>query len=314
VESLAPSAFSLLVFPGFLFLGAYGTLAQWVDRKLYARMQRRVGPPWYQPVADLVKLLAKETIVPQAADMAVFQLLPAVAVAAACTAMLMVPVWGPGAVVSFQGDLIAVLYLLTIPTATFFLAGWSSTSPYAAVGSVRALTQLFSYEVPLFLSVIGAAILAGSLSVQEIAAFFAARPALLAVNLPGLCVALLALQGKLERVPFDIPHAETEVVGGPFTEYSGGLLALFLAATDMEMVVGAALISAVFLGGSLGLTGAAGFALFVAKTLGVVFILALMRALMARIRLEQMLGFCWKILAPVALAQILADILIKRVI
>lgn len=314
MESLAPSAFALLVFPGLLFLGAYGTLAQWVDRKLYARMQRRVGPPWYQPVADLVKLLSKETIVPQAADMGVFSLLPVVAVAAAATAVLMVPVWGAQAVVAFPGDLVAVLYLLTIPTATFFLAGWSSTSPYASIGSVRALTQLFSYEVPLFLSVIGAAILAGSLSIQEIAAFYAARPSLILVNLPGLAIALIALQGKLERVPFDIPHAETEVVGGPFTEYSGGLLALFLVATDMEMVVGAGLISAVFLGGSWGHAGLAGFALFVAKTLSVVFILSLMRALMARIRLEQMLNFCWKLLAPVALAQILADMLIKRVI
>ena len=308
------SAFSLLVFPGLLFLGAYGTFAEWVDRILYARMQNRVGPPIYQPVADFIKLMAKEVIIPEAADKGLFRVLPVVAVASVCTAMLMVPAWGPAGVVSFQGDLVAVLYLLTIPTATFFLAGWCSSSPYATVGSVRALTQLFAYEVPLFLSVVGPAILAGSLSVADIAAAFTANPLFIAVNLPGLAIALLALQGKLERVPFDIPHAETEVVGGPFTEYSGGLLALFLLATDMEMVVGAALLSAVFLGGSLALPGALGFVAFLAKTLGIVFVLSLTRALMARIRIEQMIGLCWKVLAPVALLQIIADILIKKVI
>jgi NADH-quinone oxidoreductase subunit H len=311
---LFSSVFSLLVFPGFLFLSAYGTFAEWVDRILYARMQNRVGPPIFQPVADFIKLMAKEVIIPDAADKGLFRILPVIAVASTCTAMLMVPVWRPDAVVGFQGDLVAALYLLTIPTATFFLAGWCSSSPYATVGSVRALTQLFAYEVPLFLAVVGPAILAGSLSIRDIAAAFTANPLLILVNLPGLAIALLALQGKLERVPFDIPHAETEVVGGPFTEYSGGLLALFLLATDMEMVVGAALVSAVFLGGSLGLPGLLGFAAFLAKTLAVVFVLSLTRALMARIRIEQMIGLCWKILAPVALLQILADVLIRKVI
>jgi NADH-quinone oxidoreductase subunit H len=314
VESIASSAFALLVFPGLLFLGAYGSLAQWVDRKLYARMQCRVGPPWYQPFADIIKLFSKEVIIPDAADRSLFQLLPVFALAAASSAALMIPIWGPSPLIAFPGDIVAVLYLLTIPTATFFLAGWSSTSPYAIVGSVRALTQLFAYEVPLFLAVMGPAIASGTLTVSGIASEFTAKPWLVAANLPGLMIALVALQGKLERVPFDIPHAETEVVGGPFTEYSGALLALFLLATDIEMVVGAALLNAVFLGGALGLPGTAGFIAFLIKTLAVVFVLALMKALMARIRIEQMIAFCWKVLAPLAMAQILADIVLKRVI
>ena len=311
VTETIKAALAVLVFPGFLFLSFYGMAAEWLDRKFYARMQYRIGPPWFQPFADFTKLMGKEVIIPEAADRVLFRVLPGIAVASVCTSILMIPVWGDEAVFSFQGDLIAVIYLLTIPTVTFFLGGWSSTSPYAAIGSIRVLTQLFAYEVPMMMAVLGPAILSGTWSIEGISACLSAHPALILINLIGLAVALVALQGKLERVPFDIPHGETEIVGGSFTEYSGRLLAFFLLATDMEMVVGAALISAVFLGGSLGLPGLLGFALFVGKTIAIIFVLATMRALMARIRIEQMIAFCWKILAPAALIQILINLIAK---
>jgi len=173
------------------------------------------------------------------------------------------------------------------------------------------LTQLFAYEVPLFMAVLGPAILAGTWSISGITDFFSFNPLLLIVNIPGMLVALLSLQGKLERVPFDIPHSETEIVGGAFTEYSGRLLAFFLLAIDMEMVVGAALISAVFLGGPMGFSGIPGFALFIMKTMIVIFILALIKALMARIRIDQMVNFCWKIMAPIALFQLILNLVVK---
>lgn len=300
----------LTVFPGFLFLAVYGMFLQWVDRKLCATMQNRMGPPWFQPIADFIKLLAKEVIIPDEADNAMFRVLPFFAMAAVMTALVSIPVWGT-AMFSFQGDLIAVIYLLTIPTVTFFLAGWSSKSPYATVGAMRVLTQLFAYEVPLMLALIGPAILAGSWNITEISAFFAARPALIPTQLLGFLAAIIALQGKLERLPFDIPHAKNEIAGGQFTEYSGRLLNFFLLAVDMELVVGAALLNAVFLGGALGLTGAAAIGLFLAKTLAITFLLALLKVLMARIRIEQMINFCWKYLAPVAMAQVLFDIFLK---
>ena len=300
----------ITVFPGFLFLAVYGMFLQWVDRKLCATMQNRMGPPWFQPIADFIKLLAKEVIIPDEADNVMFRVLPFFAMAAVMTALFSIPVWGT-AMFSFQGDLIAVIYLLTIPTVTFFLAGWSSKSPYATVGSMRVLTQLFAYEVPLMLSLIGPAILAGSWNITEISAFFAARPSLIPAQLLGFLAAIIALQGKLERLPFDIPHAKNEIAGGQFTEYSGRLLNFFLLAVDMELVVGAALLNAVFLGGALGLTGAAAIGLFLAKTLAITFLLALLKVLMARIRIEQMINFCWKYLAPVAMAQVLFDIFLK---
>ena len=310
MESIIPLAY-LLIFPGFLFLAVYGMFLQWVDRKLCAVMQNRMGPPWFQPFADFIKLLAKEVIVPDEADNRMFRLLPYFAMAAVMTALVSIPVMGPSALYSFQGDLVAVIYLLTIPTVTFFLAGWSSTSPYSTVGAMRVLTQLFAYEVPLMLSLIGPAILAGTWNISEIAAFFSAHPALIPAQLLGFVASLIALQGKLERMPFDIPHAKNEIVGGQFTEYTGRLLNFFLLAVDMELVVGAALVNAVFLGGSRGLAGWAGVGVFLGKTLFITFLLALLKVLMARIRIEQMINFCWKYLAPVALAQVAFDIFLK---
>ncbi|MEW5951338.1 MAG: NADH-quinone oxidoreductase subunit H [Elusimicrobia bacterium] len=300
----------ITVFPGFLFLASYGTALQWADRKISAVMQNRVGPPWYQTLADFIKLASKEIVVPDGADIALFKALPYVAVASVSTAVLFLPVFG-APVYSFQGDLIAVIYLLTIPTATFFLAGWSSTSPYASVGSIRVMTQLFGYEVPLLLALVGPAILAGSWSVAEISAYFSANPKMIFFQIIGFAVSLLALQGKLERVPFDSPHAKNEIVGGQFTEYSGMLLALFNLSIDMEMVVGAALISAVFLGGTWQYSSFAAFAVFMVKTFAVVFLLTAIKAAMARVRIDQMVNFCWKYLAPLSMLQIIIDLYIK---
>ncbi len=301
----------MLVFPGFLFLSFYGMACEWVDRKLYARFQNRIGPPWYQPEADFIKLMAKEEIIPEAADPVMFRMLPVVALAAVLTAFLYIPVWGTQAAFSFEGDLVVVFYLLTIPTLTFFLAGWHSTSLFATIGSVRNLTQLFAYEVPLLLVLLGPALLAGTWSISGITAFFVKHPVYLFANFLGFLVALIAAQGKLERVPFDIPEAETEIVAGSFTEFSGKLLGIFRLAIDLEMVVVATLLSAVFWGGSLGLHPVLGFILFIVKTMVIVVIFTIFRSVMARIRIEQMMKFCWNILAPAALLQLLINVVLK---
>lgn len=304
------SLFYILVFPGILFLGTYGLLLEFLDRKLYARFQNRVGPPWYQPMADFIKLMGKEGIVPTYADKTMFKILPAFAIAAVSVVVLYVPIWSPTAIYAFDADLIVVLYLLTIPTLTFFLAGWSSTSLYATIGAVRTLTQLFAYEVPLFMSLLGPAILANSWSFSGIAEFYAANPLLMLANIPGFIVAILAMQGKLERSPFDIPEAETEIVAGPFTEYSGRFLALFRMTIDFELIAVSSIIAAVFLPFWSEIIWL-GILIYIVKTLFVIFILALLRSLMARLRIEQMVNFCWKFLAPAAILQILIDILIK---
>jgi len=310
----------LLVYPGILFLFIYSTFCEWFDRKVYARLQNRMGPTHtgrfglLQPIADFFKLMAKEDIVPEAADKGFFNALPAFGLAVVSTAALLLPVWNfdlaRPTLTSFPGDIIVLLYLLSLPTLILFLAAWSSTNLFSTIGGARVLTMLFGYEVPLFLAILSPALLAGSWRLAEIAAFYQARPVLLLANLLGFVVALIAVQAKLERTPFDIPHAETEIVGGTFTEYSGKKLALFRLTFDIEMVVASGLLAAVFLGGFPG--GALiGFVHFVVKTLFVIFLLSLIRALTARIRVDQVISFAWKILAPLAVIQILVSILLK---
>ncbi|MEG1661834.1 MAG: complex I subunit 1 family protein, partial [Clostridiales bacterium] len=176
--------FNIIVFPGMLFLGIYALFFAFLDRKLYARLQNRMGPPWFQPLADFLKLLGKETIIPAGADRKIFVALPIIALAAVAAAFLYVPIWSNSSIFPFDGDLIVVLYLLTIPTLCFFLGGWYSTSIYATIGAVRALTQLFSYEIPLFMAMLAPAILAESWSISAIAAYYWAHPLYILINIP----------------------------------------------------------------------------------------------------------------------------------
>jgi NADH-quinone oxidoreductase subunit H len=170
--------------------------------------------------------------------------------------------------------------------------------------------MIFGYEVPFFLAVLSPAIMAESWRLAEIAFLFQLRPELLIFNIIGFVVAVICLQAKLERTPFDIPHAETEIVGGTFTEYSGKKLALFRLMTDVEMVAGSGLIAAVFLGGFPGGL-LLGLVNFIVKTLFVIFLLALIRALTSRIRVDQVVSFSWRYLAPLAVLQLLITILVK---
>ncbi len=306
--------FYILVFPGFLFLCLMALAIEYFDRIVYARLQNRKGPPFYQPLADFIKLAAKEEIVPECADKKIFKLMPIIAVTAAVTAFFYIPIWGYESLFPFKGDIIVVLYILTIPTVTFFLAGWSSTSLYATIGATRTLTQLFSYEVLLFLSVLAPALLADTWSMSEIAIYYSANPAMMLINIVAFFISLVAMLGKLEKVPFDIAEAETEIVGGTFTEYTGRFLALFRMAIDIEMVVGASLIAAVFLPFGLSMGPVYGFLFYILKVLFIVFLLSLGRTVFARFRIDQMVRICWKYFAPLAFIQIVIILIVKGVI
>ncbi|HRD01489.1 MAG TPA: NADH-quinone oxidoreductase subunit H [Candidatus Saccharicenans sp.] len=313
----------LMIYPGLLFIFFYSTFAEWYDRKLYARFQNRMGPTHtgragvLQPIADFIKLMSKEDIVPERADRGLFRALPAFGLAIVSVGMLLLPVWNytldsPSAT-SFSGDIVVLLYLLSLPTFIFFLAGWSSTNLFSTVGGTRVLTMLFGYEVPLFLTVLTPAILANSWRLAEIAAFYRQRPLLALLNIPAFLIALICVQAKLERTPFDIPHAETEIVGGTFTEYSGKKLALFRLMMDAELVVAAGLLATVFLGGFPGGL-LPGLINFIIKTLFVISLLSLLRATTSRIRVDQVITLSWRYLAPLAVLQLLVIILIKGLI
>jgi NADH-quinone oxidoreductase subunit H len=311
---VATALLNILVFPGLLFLIGFSLAGEWLDRVLYARMQNRVGPPWFQPLADIIKLAAKEDTIPDSADRTIFKLMPVVALTTTVVASFYIPLWGTQALFSFSGDLVVVLYLLTIPTLTFFLGGWFSRSLYSMIGAARAITQLFAYEIPLLLAILAPAMLAGSWTISEVSAFYAAHPLWTLANVVGFCVAVVALLGKLERVPFDIPEAETEIVAGAFTEYGGRLLGLFRLCVDIEMIVGASLVAAVYLPFGLELPVWAGFILYVIKVEAIILLISLLRTVMARLRIDQMINFCWKYMAPVALGQLVLNLFLKGIV
>jgi NADH-quinone oxidoreductase subunit H len=310
---MTEALFNIFVFPGLLFVAAFGLAAEYVDRKLYALMQNRIGPPWFQPLADFIKLAAKEDVVPQNADTLVFKMMPIIAITSILTAFLYIPMWGTNALFSFSGDLVVVMYLLTVPTLTYFLGGWYSRSVYSMIGAARSLTQLFAYEIPLFLSILAPAMLADTWSLSEMSKFYSTHPLAIVFNIVGFAIAIVALLGKLEKVPFDIPEAETEIVAGAFTEYSGRLLAIFRMAIDMELVIGASLLAAVFLPFGLNFGPAVGFAIYIVKVLFIIGLVSLVRTIVARLRIDQMISFCWKIVAPLAFLQFIADLILKGV-
>ncbi|MFN7035721.1 MAG: complex I subunit 1 family protein [Bellilinea sp.] len=290
----------LLFFPGGLFLLASGLVFQWADRKLVARFQNRVGPRFFQPLADVLKLLAKEEIIPQGAHRGLFIALPIIALAAALTAALYVPMFGVQPFFSFQGDLIVTIYLLSALTISLGLAGANSVDRFSLVGATRTLTQLFSYEAPFLLAMIGPALAAQTWQISKINAFVGETTWFIVAQPIGFLVALVGLMGKLELPPFDAPEAETEIVAGALTEYSGRGFALFRLSKDIELVIGLTLVAAFYLG------GIANPLEFLLKTGGLLLVMALLQTAFARLRIDQTVGMWWRVGALLGLVQILA--------
>ena len=297
MEILQP-IITLLLFPAGLFVMGNGLAYLWVDRKLVAQYQNRIGPRWFQPLADIVKLLSKEEIVPHGIDARLFNGLPLLALACALTAALYVPLAGLQPALSFPGDLIVTVYLLSVVTMSLALAGANTADRFSLIGAVRTLTQLFSYEAPFMFALLGPAIVAGSWQISEINSF-AGQHWIILTQPIGFVVALIGLMGKLELPPFDAPEAETEIVSGALTEYSGRGLALFKIGRDVELVLGLTLVAAFYLGG---LSNPLEFLL---KTLFLLLLTAGLQSLFARLRIDQTVGLWWRVGAILALVQLL---------
>jgi NADH-quinone oxidoreductase subunit H len=303
----------VLIFPGFTFILFFTMFCDWVERKIEARMQNRVGPAVagphgiLQPLADFMKLLTKEDIVPLDAKQILFKVSPIISFSVLVFAMSLLPIDGSSAIpdASFSGDLIFIMALVTIANFLLFLSGWASSNPYGSIGATRVLTQFLGYDIPLMILALGPAFLAGSLSIAGIAA---------GQFLPFIVLApwafvlfVITLQAELEKDPFDIPHADSEVVGGLETEYCGGKLAFLHLTRDVQIVFGAALVVELFLGGPYGpvFFGVPEFwytLWFVLKLLVVVVISEYLTTLFARLRIDQVVTANWKILLPLSLA------------
>ena len=296
---------SLMFFPAGLTLLVLGLMYEWIDRKLIARFQNRVGPRWFQPLADTFKLLAKEEIVPAGVNGALFYALPVVALAGALTAALYVPLAGFNPSYSFRGDLVVALYLLSLMTLCTGLAGANTFDRFSLVGATRALTQLFSYEAPFLLALLGPAIVANSWQISEVNTAAQNQLPMIILQPFGFVVALIGLMGKLELPPFDAPEAETEIVSGALTEYSGRGYALFRLGRNIELVVGLTIVASFFLGGlSTPLD-------FLLKTLLLLFVMAALQSLFARLRIDQTVGLWWRVGAMLVMIQLLVLIALR---
>lgn len=313
--------FSVLVYPGIILLVALALLYQWVDRRFFAKLQNRYGPIYtgpagiLQPLADLIKLLAKEDIEPAAVDKPLFRAVPILLLTLTLTALFMIPITGPSALVWFEGDLIFIIFIISLIAILAFLGGWGSTNMFSTIGGMRAALQSLGYEVPMAVSFIGPAIMAGSLSISKIVEW-QSSPAgywTILLNPLGFGIVIVAFLAELERIPFDIPEAETEIVAGWQTEFSGRKLGLIRLAFDLELVLASGLIAALYLGGPTGpIPFIPGIVWYIIKTIIVVLILANLRALFARFRIDQMVSGSWRYLVPLAILQIVVLELLLR--
>ncbi|MCX8204767.1 MAG: NADH-quinone oxidoreductase subunit H [Candidatus Nezhaarchaeota archaeon] len=281
----------------------FGALFYWLFRKLRARFQSRIGPPIYQPIADVVKLLTKETVIPISASRAWFVMAPLLALAGYVAAVALTPL-GVEAPLSVIGDVLVVLIALVIPGAAVVIAGSSSGSPYGAIGASRELALLVASEIPFVASALAIVKAAGGLSFQAIIEAQASCPFI--VKYPFAAIAfLMALMLKLGRKPFDIPDAEVEVVAGPFTEYSGSLLGIFELGGVLKWMVLPALFVNLFLaGGRLTESSPLDFAVFLALCGAVVFVASLIDAQSSRLRVDQ----AFKLLLSWGVALALVDL------
>lgn len=311
-EMIAYEIFQLLVFPGVFLLLVLAFFYEWIDRKFFARLQNRYGPSYtgpfglFQPVADFVKLLSKEDIVPIACEKAIFSITPILYFALPLTALFIIPVSGQPSLVAFEGDLIFMMFIFTLIVVTVFLAGWGSANQFGIVGGVRAALQMLSYEIPLGLAMIGPAIAAKSFSISTIAQWQSENLSWGIWLQPiGFAVIIVGLLAELEFVPFDIPEADTEIVAGWRTEFSGRKLALFRLGRDLELVLASAVIVSLYLGGAQQLGFAPAVFTFIIKTVFVVLMFSFLRAVFARFRIDQMTAGMWKYLLPLAILQII---------
>ena len=293
-----------------------------MERKIEARIQNRVGPMVagpggiLQPLADFIKLLTKEDIEPRDAKKTVFKFAPLVAFTIMVFALCFLPIDGASVLSSggFNGDLIIILAFSTIANFLLFLAGWASSNPYGTIGSARVLTQFLGYDIPLFLVALTPAFIAGSLQIATIASFQAIHLFPFIVLAPWAFVLFVtAMQAELEKDPFDVPHSESELVGGLETEYTGAKLAFLHLTRDVQIVFGAALVTELFLGGPYGpvFFGLPAFwytLWFVLKVLAIVALTEYITTVFARLRIDQVLSGNWRILLPAAILSLMLTV------
>jgi NADH-quinone oxidoreductase subunit H len=298
--------FYFIVF-GFLLTAIIGLLASWIDRKVTAKVQYRVGPPLLQPLIDIVKLLGKETLIPAGSSKITFLIAPVIGFASVILVSTLLWINNIYPAKSFLGDLIVVLYLLVIPSISIIMGGFASRNPLASLGASREMKLILSYELPFILAILVTVIKSGfTFRLGEILVFQEQNGAFVRSwsGILALIVAIISMQAKLALVPFDIPEAETEIAGGPLIEYSGSGLAIYRLMKNMLMFTVPFFLIIVFMGG----LRFDGIHLLYGglKYIGLVALMTVIRNINPRVRIDQAIKFFWE---PMTIIAIIAVIL-----
>jgi NADH-quinone oxidoreductase subunit H len=299
----------------FLFVAVTAIWNSWIERRVVGRMQSRLGPNragiWglLQPLADMLKLMQKESLFPRAGDPVVF-LLPPILVFV--PAMLVWAVFPFGEGMTFVDLDVGVLYILAVTSATtiiLFMAGWSSNNKYSLLGAMRVIAVLLSYEIPMVMALLGVVLFAGTMSLSGIVAWQQDMRIWLFLLQPlAFVVYFICATAEINRTPTDIAEAESEIVAGFHTEYSGMQFGLFYAVELVNAMAVAAIASTLFFGGwwLFGLDRwIPGWMIFVGKIYAIYFVLIWMRGTLPRLRVDQLMAFAWKFLLPLSLVNIM---------
>ena len=317
IGSLLAQSFSgllhLIIFPGGIFALAFGLFIKGLDRKVEARLQRRIGPPVLQPFYDIVKLCTKETTIPDTASRHVFLMAPLLGFAGMAVCVTLLPVPGVYDGLANMGDMLVMFYLLAIPAISLMVAGSSSSSPYGALGFSREMTIMFAYEIPLLLTILAVAMLVGQgsgaeFSLSAVVAYQKEHGQLgfTLMMLPALLAYLAYLPGAIGTPPFDVAEAETELLEGPLLEYSGPALAFFLLTSALKAVVVTGMGVVMFFPGTFGGGWFVELAWFVAKCLILYTVsVTVVKAATGRFRVDQALRFYLMVPTPLALISLL---------
>lgn len=301
----------VLIFPGFLFCFVFGMFLSGIDRKLVARMQRRIGPSIFQPFYDFFKLLGKDNIVPRKASRKAFLIAPIIGLISVVIISMFIPIFG----FTFQkntADIIVILYLITIPALSLVVGGSSSGSPFASIGISREMVTMLSYELPLVMIFLAVGRKAGmamngnvTFSLGEIGKYQSQSGIMVSkwALIPAAIAFLLIIPAEVGTVPFDVAEAETEICEGPLVEYSGLYLGIYKLTQAVKMVIMGSLFIALFFGG-------AGFSniylniilLIISVIITIVISVSFVRSVIGRFKVEQTLKFFWTI--PTLLAAI----------
>lgn len=288
---------------------------QYFERKVIAHMQGRMGPMrvgWHgilQPVADALKLFFKEDIIPARADKPIFFIAPIIGVIAGVSTVAVMPLWKSFSIANLNIGILYILALSSIGSFSIILGGWASNSKYSFLGGLRSSAQVISYEISLGLSLVGVMMISGSANLTDIVNAQSESWFLLP-QLIAFFVFLVSAFAETNRVPFDLPEAETELVAGFATEYSGMRWALFFMAEYAGMFIMSALAVVCFMGGWNGpeipLLGTySGLFWFVLKVYGFIFFYFWIRATLPRYRYDQLMNLGWKLFIPLALLNII---------